>query len=533
MQYASLRQILDGRVKRRLRRNGLSEEINEIEAVKKSRTQWMREIEELRHELALARNGHDGEHHGNGEHVTSSQRIQQLEEELVQLKQESAQTPIVESFPAESILRDESGIFIDDTAQDFVEDHFDEAGGLRDVTPVAVAPAVSETATQVSIPHPVQQEMLREARLSLEYLFPGEIALGLIPEDPKPLFDVMLERLQSLKTQHLVAEDALSTTQTQESNLRTQFNAVLEQLDRARRYSEKLSQKHASEKARADAAQARMPLMEISAKDASEKAEALQKESHDKDRSIKKLQNSLESYRVEVSKLEDLINRQEEKHNDAMAAVRAEMDEAVADLECHVAAETIGRQEAEQEVVERDAKIKELQHREKELVATVNEKQGIIREMESALGAECTTREHEVGQLNVQISTLSSNFREAVEQRTQAERARDVLMRKLEDEKNAGLRAIDALRAELAQFSRNTEGIKAAYASDSQRRGAEVAEHKGLLTPVSETRFRDVDIPGRVEVRRAKGKRKQRPDSGVGILEEENEDEDMVDFIGM
>lgn len=526
MQYAPLRQILDGRVKRRLRRNGLSEEMNGYQAEKKSRTQWIHEIESLKRELALVRDGQNGEHPGAD--VTSSRRIQQLEEELVQLKQERAQTPIIESFPADSILRDESGIFIDDTAQDFVEDHFSGAGGLKDVTPVAVTPTMKETAAQVSTPHPAEQEMLRKARLSLEYLFPGEIALGLLPEDPMPLFDVILERLQTLKTQLLVTEDALSTTETQESNLRTQFNAVLEQLDRARKYSEKLSQKHASEVARADAAQARIPLMEISAKDASEKAEGLQKEMQDKDRSFKKLQSSLDSYRVEVSKLEDLINSQEEEHNKAIASVRAEMDEAVA-------AETLGRQEAEQEVVERDAKITQLQHREKELVATVNEKQGIIREMESTL-AQSHEHEHEIGHLNVQISTLSSNFHDAVEQRTRAENARDVLMRRLEDEKNAGLRAIDALRAELAQFSRNTDGIKAAYASDSQRRGKEVAEHKGLLTPVAETRFRDIQIPGYVETRRGKGKRKQRPDSGIGILEEEDEgegdDEDM-DFVGL
>ncbi len=105
-------------------------------------------------------------------------------------------------------------------------------------------------------------------------------------------------------------------------------------------------------------------------------------------------------------------------------------------------------------------------------------------------------------------------------------------MHKLEDEKNAGLRAIDALRAELAHFSRSTDGIKAAYASDSRRRGAEVAEHKGLLTPVTETPFRDIDMPGYVETMRGKGKRRQRPDSGIVILEED-EDESMADYGGM
>ena len=432
-------------------------------------------------------------------------------------------------------MRDESGIFIDDTAEDFVDEHSETTERLRDVTPVT-APSTNEMATQASITHPEQYAMLRQARLSLELLFPGEIALGLIPDNPKQLFDVMLDRLQTLKTDVLVAEDALSTNQTQESNLRTQFNAVLEQLDRARKYSEKLIKNNAAEKTRAETAQARIPLIEISARDATEKAEALQKENHEKERSMKKLQNSLESYRREVSKLENLINQREAEHEKAMTAVRGEMDEAVADLECNLAVEVHGRHEAEQEVAERDARIMELQHRERELLATVNEKQNIIREMESSWGVQHLHREQEVeqevGQLNVQISTLSSNLNDAVEQRIQAERARDVLMRKLEDEKNAGLRAIDALRAELAHFSRSTDGIKAAYASDSQRRGAEVAEHKGLLTPVTETRFRDIEVPGYVETIRGKGKRRQRPDSGIVILEED-EDESMADFVAM
>ena len=530
MQYASLRrQMLQPRVKRRLRRNGLSEEANNIEDEVKSKAECLREIEGLREEIASLQEHNRHPDANDADDESNAQRIHELEDELVQLKQERAETPTAESFPRRPVLHDVSGIFLDETAEDFGNEPFETTERLQDLTPVPETPSNNEIATQASIPHPAQQDMLREARLSLEYLFPGEIALGLIPEDPKPLFDVMIERLQRLKTDCLFAEDRLSTTQTQESNLRTQFNAVLEQLNRTRKYSEKLREKNTAERAQVEKAEARIPLMEISTREANEKAEALRKESQEKDRSMKKLQNALESYRTEATKLESLINQQQARHEEAMAAVRMEMDEAVADLECNVAAEELARLEAQREVAERDARIKELQHREKELVATVNEKQEVIREMESRLNKQRTQDDQEVGRLNVQIGTLSSSVDDAVQQQKQAEAARDLAMRTLQDEKNAGLRAIDALRAELDNFTRSTDGIKAAYASDSRRRGAEVAEHKGLLTPVAETRFRDFDVPGYVETARGKGKRKQRPDSGIVILEED-EDESMVDL---
>jgi hypothetical protein len=53
LQFAPLRQVLDGRVKRRLRRNRLSEEVNTIEWDKRNAARERRsEIERLRHELA-------------------------------------------------------------------------------------------------------------------------------------------------------------------------------------------------------------------------------------------------------------------------------------------------------------------------------------------------------------------------------------------------------------------------------------------------------------------------------------------------
>ena len=559
VQFAPLHQILGSRLKRRLRRNHLSEEINDIDAEKRSEAQSRQEIKDLREQLALAKESAKEHSDGAEGNAPSSERIQQLEQELDELKRERSTTAEPRSSgaePQESLTPDidvfvddgsdapassgagtqeplmpEIEIYVDDDSDGVLiapDSNSDSDGILRDVEPVQASASVNEAATQASLPSP-HAETFRAARLSLEYLFPGEIALGLIPEDPKPLFDVILERMQTLKAQTSMAEDTLSRTQTQESNLRNQFNAVLEQLDRARKYAEGISTRTSNEKARADSSQARVVMLETSVQAATMKVNELEKDADEKDRSIQKLQDALDTYRVEVGKLELLIARMDGDHNTAMSNLRAEMDEAVADLECHVAAETTGRKEAEQEVDEKNERIKQLKGQEQELKNALNEKQQIIRETEKIFEEERVGREREVGGLNVRIGELSSDLSESNTKVANAEQKQQILMRKLQKEREAGLRAVEAVQAELASAVHKSEDIKIAHVSDVQRRGAEVTQHQGLLTPVSACRFKDVE--GYVEVRRGKGQGRNR-DSGV-VIREEDEDEDMIMVDGM
>ncbi len=551
--------MLDDRLKRRLRRNNLSVEINDIDEEKRSRTKMKQEIKSLKDELAVTK-GFNKEHSEEpDEEAASADRIRVLEQQLGELRremheqlattepatgrndfQDMASSPIEisddmheQSAPAEpatglddfqDMASSHVEIFDDNVDEDYAVTNFNDSGALRDQTLIGALQPVSEAATQVALPSPTTHtETLRSARLSLEYLFPGEIALGLIPDDPKPLLDVMLDRMRTLKAQAFMAEGSLRATETQESNLRNQFNAVLAQLDRARVYADDLSQRHFTEKARADNAQARVIMLETSLQNTSSKATELAKDVDEKERSIEKLQDALESYRVEVGKLELLITRTEDEHNAAISQLRSEMDEAVADLECHVAAETRGRREAEQEVQERNVRIKELKVREQELQVAVNAKQEVIRETEAVFAEERTGREREVGGLNATIGQLSTDLSESKAKVAAAEEKRQLLMMNLQEERDAGLRAVEAVQAELACCTGKTEGIKIAHVNDVQRRGAEVTEHKGLLTPVSVTRFKDVE--SYVELRR--GKKGKRPDSGIGVLEED-EDEDMI-----
>ena len=524
-QFAPLRQVLDDRLKRRLRRNNLSDEINDMDEDKKWKTRLEQEIKCLRDELAAVQS--DKTQDGSHMETANAERTMELEKQLVELKGEFHEKPTsAENAAASDYLPDKDSssidICVDSSGDEIMGTNFEDNEALRNQTPALQT--VSEAATQVALLSPTHTETFRSARISLEYLFPGEIALGLVPEDPKPLLDVMIDRMRTLKAHAVAAEGSLKATEIQETNLRNQFNAVLAQLDRARIYADDLSKRHSNEKARADNAQARVQMLETSLQNTSSKATDMAKDIDEKERSIEKLQEALESYRVEVSKLETLITRTEGEQKTATEQLRSEMDEAVADLGCHVAAETRGRREAEQEVQERNVRIKELNVRLQELQNAVNEKQRVIRETEAVFAEERVGREREVGGLNVTIGQLSTDLSESRAKVAAAEDKQRALIKELQEERDAGLRAVEAMQAELARCSEKAEAVKIAHVNDVQRRGAEVTEHKGLLTPVSVTRFKDVE--GYVEVRR--GKKGKRPDSGIGVLEED-EDEVMFD----
>lgn len=87
VRFISLRQVLDDRVKRRIKRNGLSEEMNAIEKERKLRAQKQQdEIERLRNELA----GKDGEIERLRDTtiVQDTERILELEDQVERLREE-------------------------------------------------------------------------------------------------------------------------------------------------------------------------------------------------------------------------------------------------------------------------------------------------------------------------------------------------------------------------------------------------------------------------------------------------------------
>lgn len=538
VQFAPFRQVLDERLKRRMRRNNMSEEQNEIEADKgKSKAAWKQDMQDLKNELAAARQLQQETTDSVKGEDTSHERIRELELEIETLRHEMRER----SMTVEPIAADDEPSAQKDTVPSIYNDNVDddfvmvdanenegstttiipsaETGVLRDTTHLHVAAPSSDAASQTSIASSnAENEPFRSARLSLERLFPGEIALGLRSNDPKPLLDAMLERLLALKTQVLISNDSLATTRTQESNLRNQFNAVLQQLNRARSYAEKVANQRDVEKLRADTARKAETSVRRDLEKATGDIKGLETDVDEKERSIHRLQDALEGYRADVTRLEILITNMESDHKAALAKCQRDMDEAVADLDCQVAAETLGRRAAEGESVERGERIKQLRHLEQELRGSMNDKQGVIRDLEQELAKVKEMKEKEVGGLNAEIGKMASDLDEARTEMNKLNADKKTLLFRIEEEKAAGISAVEAMQSEIARCVEKSEDVKTEHIKDMQSRGVEVNEHKGLLTPVTGGRFKDVE--GYVEIQR--GKRK-RPDSGIHVVEEEDE----------
>ena len=540
---------MDDRAKRRIKRNHLSEEQNGYEAEKKlskkTAADYEQDIRRLRSEIAsIKKKQMHGETEGANSALRGLHRERELEEELRQLKQEmndreeplATIEPHVPVEPSHQLGQAVDGPSATQDAANSVEAIFepDQTPGNQTPPPPVIPPQYAEASVQTSIRDPNEVEILRAARLNLEYLLPGENVLGLVPDGLQPLLDAIMERLQEMQGRALFAEDALATSRTQETNLRSQFNKVLDQLERARTYAQKASTRHEEDKTRADDATKTSRVLKADCIAATKRIRSLESSADEKDKSIGKLQEALNSYREEVGKLEALIARLENEHKNEVAKVKYEWDEAVADLDCQLAAETSGRREAEAEVERKNLRIAELQTRESDLKNAVNEKQRTIRSMELAFSSEKTARERadrQNGMLNSQVQHLNNNVRNSDRRYEQADQVREILTQKLKEQEEASRRTLAAVREDLEHHAQKFHGLQEAHLNDSKKRSADVMEHKGLLTPTTGGRFRDMEdeiegLEENVEVQRGKKAKRKRPDSGVVILEED-EDEDV------
>lgn len=523
IQFEPLRQILDERTRRRLRRNNLSDKLNEFDFEKRTDAQRKEEIRGLKEELQIARQLGSEVAGSKSDEIGNRGQIVELEQEILKLKEEvrdrsTTAEPLVSGFSndAEVMGPTSDSIYEDETGDDSLQmiempDHYRSRNNDFACFEASTQTSfLSIEATSLQEHIRTQTEHLVKARLDLEYVCPGETSLGLSAEqgNSKPILDAFLDRLQALKSQVRLSESALATTKMQESNMRNQFNTVLMQLDSARKTTKDIEaqNKHA----------AGMSVMKV---------QELEIQLDEKQRSISKLQMALDSYRAEVKDLEGLVTRLEAEHKTALSDLRSEMDEAVADLDCHVVAETRGRREAEEESEQRLLNIKQLEASEKELKEAVNGKQNIVRELEKELDSMKEARQCEVGALNVKVGQLSSVLSEVKADLSEMETERMKLLQRLDDERSAATLAVEAMREEMRQCVQRMDSVQDSYRQGAQERGREVAKHKGLLTPVNAVRFKEVDdCVGYVEVRRGKTRSKRGVDSGIGILEEDDED---------
>ena len=553
--FEPIRQTLDERTKRRLKRNNMSEELNDIAAERKTTAQLTKEVQDLKVELASAKQQAQEAKDSLVGEKDNGERIQELEDQIALLKHDVRERSATASYLGPTDFGPTTPISGNSNHGDDDNDLFtvnnDDIQNL-DVTPShPTAPSTMDATTQASFPPPTHVAVFQSVRMSLERLFPGEIPLGLNIEDPKPMLEIMIDQLNNMRTQIVLAQDSLSTTKNQEANLRNQFNLVLQQLERARHNADKLCDELASERVRGDKAEERIKRQE----GGNQHMKDMETELNDKDKSMKKLQDALQSYRAEVKKLEDLVSTLDEEHKTSLSELRDVHIEEIADLHCELAAETTGRKAAEKSAVERKERIKELEHIERELKCTVSEKQEIIRDMEREIVQEKARQERQNGIRNVTMGNLSSNLQEAYDALARAEAEKSKLMEMLAEEIAAGTEAIGAMHAtsveagealqgatamiqeEMVRFSEAFDRVRETHANGVQRRGAEVVEQRGLLTPVSACKFKDVE--GHVEVKRGKAKGKRLDSSTAGleeddledIMEEDLEEDDLEDIM--
>ncbi|KAL8644684.1 MAG: hypothetical protein Q9226_007640 [Calogaya cf. arnoldii] len=571
IQFAPLSQKISDRTMRRLKRNHLSETTNEIhEENKRSKKTLREEIESLRDQLALVRRTETTA--ATGATQENNVRIDQLENELSNLKQEMREqsTPMDHSMPdahhdrssvspplpmervsASPPLPVEMNHLNEVNAQ---SNSLVDAAGAKtrsDGSKSSSAVSVAEASTQVSLPPPSYIEALRSARLEFEHLFPGEITIGLEITDPEPFIQTVISRIESLKKETDRLEKEFSVKETSRINMGRNFHNALANLEHHRALYQEVKAKLEEEKGRARSAELEISTLEAQVENTEAKTSELKQQRDDNQRSAQRLQNAINYYRQESEKLTRTVLDMESTHEANLANIRLQLQtsnataltardvyhrEQVSDLTAEIDSEKLGRLKAEESAVKRLYRIHEFENRLVELRAAVNQKQAIIRQLEAQIEQNKSEQEKEVGPLNVRIGVLESNLASANAELAKAREESTRVSNLVEEEKAAGLKAVETMQSEMKQCANKVETVKEDHAEGVKKRGEQVALSFGLITPVvEEGRFRDAEadekVEGQVELLRGKASKK-RPDSGVDLwesaIDEEDEDGDAV-----
>ncbi|KAL8851127.1 MAG: hypothetical protein Q9221_003930 [Calogaya cf. arnoldii] len=565
IQFAPLSQKISDRTMRRLKRNHLSETTNEIhEKNKRSKKTLQEEVWGLRAELALIRqprNGTNAATNTTGAKQDDTGRIEELEVEISNLKQEMQEqsTPMDRSTP--EAHQDRSSVShplpvevadSDNIAalQNSVTDLAGaetQSNASRSLSPVSV----TDAATQVALPPPGWIEALRTARIEYENLFPGETTIGLELSDPEAFIQTMISRAESLKKETERIEKEFSVKETSRTNMGRNFTNALAQLEHLRTQIQATKAQFDEERNRTRSAELEISTLKAHVENTEAKTSELKQQRDDNQRSVQRLQNALRYYREESEKLTRTVLNMESTHEAHLANLRLQLQasnatalsardtyhrEHVSDLTAEIHSEKLGRLKAEESAVNRLYRIYELENRLVELRATVNQKQAIIRQLEAQIEQNKSEQEKEVGPLNVRIGLLESDLASANAELAKAREESTRLSNLVEEEKAAGLKAVETMQSEMKRCANKGETVKEDHAEGVKKRGEQVAQSFGLITPVVEGgRFRDAEadekVEGQVELLRGKASKK-RPDSGVDLwesaIDEEDEDGDAV-----
>lgn len=272
----------------------------------------------------------------------------------------------------------------------------------------------------------------RTARLELEYLTPGEIALPLTAAGASVL-DLLLARLRELAKRTLECEDAIDEYHVLELSLRKQLGARAEAMDAAKAERDAL----AGEAAKKDA---RIRELEVG---------------------VQRLRGAVKSYTRDVSELEGLVQRLEGDLDAANKDLRAAREQNEADAEEHADAardkefaaamleEKLGL--ALEQTSELKDQLEQLRAKHREEVFAMSHRHGV----------DLVMRDSRVSELRLEVDRVNEALREAHETVQNLRVENGALGDRLDSEKAKAKAAIDTMKSELERVVRMGQDLMA------------------------------------------------------------------------
>lgn len=265
----------------------------------------------------------------------------------------------------------------------------------------------------------------RTARLELEYLTPGEIALPLTAAGAAVL-DLLLTRLRELAKRTLECEDAIDEYHVLEHSLRKQLSARAEAMDAAKAERDAL----ADEAGKKDA---RIKELEVG---------------------VQRLKGAVKSYTRDVSELEGLVQRLEGDLDTANKDLRVAREQNEADAEEKDFAITMLEEKlglALEQTSELKDQLEELRAKHREEVFSMSQRHGV----------DLVMRDSRVSELRLEVDRVNEALREAHETVQGLRVENGALGDRLDSEKAKAKAAIDTMRNELERVVRMGQDLMA------------------------------------------------------------------------
>jgi uncharacterized protein YwgA len=326
----------------------------------------------------------------------------------------------------------------------------------------------------------------RAARLELEYLTPGEIALPLTSHGAEVL-DLLLTRLRELAKKAKEDEGSIDEYHEIEQSLRKQLDARVSVMDTLR----------------GEMAKAERLLNERSLK------------IQELEVGNERLKGAVDGYIRDISELEKLVQQMEQEHRESLATQSAH------------------REFDKQEVCKRDARIAELQERLGDAVrqsAKLQEEMSNVQDgstrhvvsLNKRHGAALALRDARVLELRSEIDRVNESLRAAHETIKDLRIDNGGLERRMGEEREKAKAAMDSMKAELQRVLLMSQE----FLNTPKRTRKQVIlrdEEQDELASSSPVRVR-VAAMGHDDLPRGGKMRRRRYDSGLGLLEEDEVD---------